>query len=59
MSENNIQLNNVTNLQGLSHVDFSEGFTCDMETGICGSADEINKAKQKDEEKKNANNDLV
>ncbi len=61
MSEQKIQLNDVTKLEGLHNVDFSNGFVCDLETGICGPADEIeNKKEEKeDKEKKNENHHLV
>lgn len=61
MSETKVKLNNVMELKGLKNLDLSDGFVCDMETGICGPEDEIQKAKQAkvDEEEKNANNNLV
>lgn len=61
MSESKVKLNNVTKLKGLETIDFSDGFICDFETGICGPEEEIKKVKSGsiDEEKKNENNDLV
>lgn len=51
MSEEKIQLNNVSNLEGLDNVDFSNGYICDVETGICGPTDEVNQDKKTVEEK--------
>lgn len=61
MSDSKVTLNNVTELKGLENIDFSGGFVCDLETGICGPEEEIQKAKNvsEDEEKKNENNNLV
>lgn len=58
MSEEKIQLKNVNTLSNLEDVDFSGGYACDMETGICGPVEEVNKNEQT-EETKNENNDLV
>lgn len=58
MSEEKIQLQNVNNLSNLKDVDFSGGYACDMETGICGPVEEVNKNEQT-EETKNENKDLV
>lgn len=55
LSEEKIQLNNVSNLKGLETIDFSGGFICDVETGICGPAEK----KEVNEEKKNENNHMV
>jgi len=57
MAEENIQLTNVQNLSNLENVDFSGGYACDMETGICGPIDQ--ESQEKTEENKNENNDLV
>jgi len=51
--------NDITTLENL---DLSEGIVCDVETGICGPADEIEQKKQNKQEAKetnDANNDLV
>lgn len=58
MSEEKIQLKNVNTLSNLEDVDFLDGYACDMETGICGPVEEVNKNEQT-EETKNENNDLV
>lgn len=58
MAEEKIQLTNVNNLSSLENVDFSGGYACDMETGICGPVDKQNQ-NGKTEESKHANNDLV
>lgn len=50
------QLTEFSNFEGL---DISGGFVCDMETGICGPAVDINIKKTNLEEKKNGNNSLV
>ncbi len=59
MSEEKIQLQNVNHLETLENLDFSGGYACDMETGICGPIDEQNQTTKTEEEKKNANNDMV
>ncbi|HLR92194.1 MAG TPA: hypothetical protein VK048_03960 [Atopostipes sp.] len=48
MSENNLKEINVkkNNISTLDQLDLSGGFTCDMETGICGPAEEIQKKKE-------------
>lgn len=58
MSEEKIQLQNVKKLSNLEDVDFSGDYACDMETGICGPVEEVNKNEQT-EESKNENNDMV
>lgn len=42
----------------LNNIDFSNGYACDMETGVCGPVDK-KEEETKIEEKKNANNSLV
>lgn len=61
MSENKVVLKNINEVNDLSHLKLSDGFVCDVETGICGPEEPIQTAKttKKSEEKKNANNDLV
>lgn len=51
------QLNNKKST--LEGIDLSNGFVCDVETGICGPADEMKQDKNVKEEKKNANYDMV
>ncbi len=60
MSENKLQQINIKQegVSGLEHIDLSGGFTCDMETGICGPTETIQK-KKKLKEIKNENNNLV
>lgn len=58
MAEEKIQLTNANNLSSLENVDFSGGYACDMETGICGPVDQQNR-NEETEENTNANNDLV
>lgn len=48
-----------TEFVALENLDFSNGFTCDFETGICGPINEIKEIGNKTEETKNANNNLV
>jgi hypothetical protein len=43
----------------LDNLDLSGGFACDFETGICGPIDEMKSAENNQEEKKNANNNMV
>lgn len=52
----NIGLNNLADLDG---IDLSGGYICDVETGICGPADEEMKNEAAAEEKKNENNSMV
>lgn len=59
MSEEKIQLQNVNHLDTLGNLDFLGGYACDMETGICGPIDEQSQTPKTEEEKKNANNDMV
>lgn len=61
LTEKNKQVNkiNLTDLSGLETLNGSSGFVCDMETGICGPAEEITQNKSSNEEKKNANNSMV
>ena len=54
MAEEKMKLKNVSRLEGLDNIDFSNGFVCNVETGICGPTDE-----KVDEEKKNENNHMV
>lgn len=49
-----IKLNNLTSLDS---IDLSGGYSCDLETGICGPVDEENEENVK--EKKNENNNMV
>lgn len=48
---------NLTKLSTINQLDLSGGFTCDLETGICGPAEKIQE--ENVEEKKNANNNMV
>lgn len=48
----------LNNLAGLDGIDLSGGYICDVETGICGPADEEMK-NEPTEEKKNENNSMV
>lgn len=41
----------------ISTLDLSGGFTCDVETGLCGPIEET--SKEKIEENQHANNDMV
>jgi len=59
MTDNTKEENTVTSFENL---DLGEGFVCDVETGICGPAEEIEETKQnkqKVKEQQHANNDLV
>lgn len=47
----------LTNLSTIDQLDLSGGFTCDIETGICGPIEE--KTSEKIEENKHANNNMV
>ncbi len=47
---------NLTRLPTINQLDLSSGFTCDLETGICGPTE---KNEENVEEKKNANNNMV
>lgn len=51
------EMNN--NFSALDTIDFTDGFACDMETGICGPINNGGVVRTTVEEKKNANNDLV
>lgn len=53
-----IQVNN-KQFSALENLDLSQGFVCDVETGICGPAEDVNAEKINLEEKKNANNHMV
>lgn len=57
MTEEKIQINNVSNSGGLQTFDFSGGMICNVETGICGPADEVNE--KVEEENKIENNNMV
>ena len=48
MSENKLQNINIKqeNVSGLEQLDLSGGFTCDMETGICGPTETIQEKKE-------------
>lgn len=48
MSEIKLQKINIKqkNLSGLEQLDLSGGFTCDMETGICGPTETIQRKKE-------------
>lgn len=59
MAEEKIQLQNVRNLSSLETIDFSDGYACDLETGICGPINEQSQNEKVEEESKNANNHLV
>lgn len=53
---------NLTELSTVSQLDFSGGFTCDFETGMCGPTDETTTEKiivENIKETKNANNNMV
>lgn len=51
------EMNN--SFSALDTIDFTDGFACDMETGICGPINNGGVVRTTVEEKKNANNDLV
>ena len=53
MSENKLQQINIKQegVSGLEHIDLSGGFTCDMETGICGPTETIRKKKEAEGDK--------
>lgn len=46
-----------TELSNINQLDLSGGFGCDVDTGLCGPAEEMKK--EKTEENKNENNDMV
>ena len=48
---------NLTELSTVNTLDLSGGFTCDIETGICGPIEE--KTSEKTEENEDANNNMV
>jgi len=56
MTDNTNEENNLTSFENL---DLGEGFVCDVETGICGPAEEMEQNKQQTKEQQHANNDLV
>lgn len=43
----------------LENLDLSNGFACDVETGICGPIDDMKETSSKQKEKRNADNDMV
>ena len=47
----------LTKLSTIDLVDLSGGFTCDVETGICGPTEEV--TGEKTEENTHANNNMV
>lgn len=49
----------LNNLAGLDGIDLSGGYICDVETGICGPADEEEMKNERTEEKTNENNHVV
>lgn len=59
MAEEKIQLQNVHNLSSLETIDFSDGYACDLATGICGPIDEQSQNEKVEEEHQHANNNLV
>ena len=54
---NEIKLDN--NFQTLGSLDLSGGMVCDVETGICGPADEMELNKENKKESLNENNSMV
>lgn len=52
----NLNSNKSKDIEGL---DLSGGYICDVETGICGPADEVNDSTEDAKEKKHEDNDLV
>lgn len=48
---------NLTEFTTINQLDLSGGFTCDVETGICGPIEESKT--ENIEENKNANNNMV
>jgi len=56
MTDKKNEENNVTSLETL---DLGDGFVCDVETGICGPAEEMEQTKPEEKEQQHANNDLV
>lgn len=59
MSDKFEPINQSKTLDEFQNLDFSTGYVCDTETGICGPAEQITEKQETEEEKKNANNNLV
>lgn len=47
----------LTELTAINQLDLSGGYTCDIETGICGPTDKT--TEENTEENQHANNDMV
>lgn len=44
--------NDISSIEILETFDFSEGMVCDLETGICGTKEDMNSNEEKKVEKK-------